>query len=217
MNKWILILIMPLCLSSIVWAQEEEKTPSRHQIGINATYFTSNFLGLNQNDLILGPYAISYKLRMKKTYLRLGFGGKASNSTRENDFAANIFDRKTQIFDVRAGLEWQKPLTDRWLLFYGIDAIVGGAFNQTIALSSFDEVVNNINKTYFGAGPEIGIQFFINDRISLSTESTFYTKAVYEVEKTSFRNFPNQNTNESVVLAEFETAIPVELFFIIHF
>jgi len=61
------------------------------------------------------------------------------------------------------------------------------------------------------------MEFKINKRISLSTESSFYLSGLTEIEEVSFNNFPDQNSRETDNSLEFDTAIPTELFFIIHF
>jgi len=217
MKKAFLLFLLAILFSPIIRAQDESDEDSKFQLGINATYFVSNFLGLNQNELDLGPYAFTGKIRLKKTYFRLGLGGKASKNLFSNDFASNIFDRKTQIIDLRAGLEWQRSLTERWIFYYGLDAIGGTALNQTIATSSFDQVATKFTSLYYGGGPVLGMEFKINKRISLSTESSFYLSGLTEIEEVSFNNFPDQNSRETDNSLEFDTAIPTELFFIIHF
>lgn len=217
MRTVIIFLLLFSFIGIDIKAQDDSIQPSRFQFGINATYFVSNFLGLNQNELDLGPYAFTGKLRLKKTYLRMGLGGQASNRTLANDFTANIFDRKSQIVDLRVGLEWQKKLDKRWVFYYGLDALFGTELHQTIARNSFDDVATKFTKIYSGGGPIIGIQFDINKRISLGTESSFYISGISETERTSFNNFPEQNTSKTDNSLEFDTAIPTELFFIIHF
>jgi len=217
MKKLFILLVACTILSLSATAQDEITEPSRFELGVNATYFISNFLGLNQDQLEIGPYAFTGKLRLNRTYLRFGLGGEASKRQLANDFSSNIFDRKTQALDLRTGIEWHRDLTERWIFYSGLDILLGMNLSQTIASSAFDEVVTNTNQFYYGLGPLLGFQFKINPKISLSTESSFYTKSVIGVEKNAFKNFPSQNFSESQTYLEFDAAIPTELFFIIHF
>lgn len=225
------LLLIPILCCTFIWApaQErvenikdvnidtDEKKKTELQLGLNATYFVSNFLGLNQNELVTSPYAFVGKLKYARMALRFGIGAESSNETQSGDFASNIFDRKKQGFDLRIGIERQQNISARWSVYYGLDALVGSQLDQTRASSVFDEVVTRTLNSYVGGGPLLGVQFNINKRISLSTEGSFYTQVYSENQKNSFLNFPEQNTEERSSRIGFNTSIPSELFFIIHF
>jgi len=217
MKKIALSVLIFFSFSSMIIAQEDIRKERELQVGVNATYFISNFLGLNQNELVIGPYAFIAKFKSSKNALRLGIGGRASNTLLNNDFASNIFERKVQVVDLRFGIEREKVLSDRWAFYFGLDGLFGTHLSQTLATSSFDEVLSKTTNLYAGGGPILGFEFTINPKISLSTESSVYIRSITEIVKNSFRNFPEQNNSETTFKLEFETAIPTELFFVIHF
>ena len=97
-------------LSNSLTAQD-----TQHQLGVNATAFTKQFLNLGNNDNITdSPYYVTYKWVPGKYALRAGIGGDYAKTESEDEFAGDLTS-VTTVATLRIGGERQIALTDRWL------------------------------------------------------------------------------------------------------
>lgn len=219
MKKSILLLITLLfTLTNILNAQTSQKDqPGKqkfHELGINVTTFINEFVSLNNNDADLGNYMVTYKYHIGKNAFRFGLGGRFSQLDEPVGGGNRV--TKENKFDLRAGYEWNKPISKRWSFYYGLDAIAGNNQSVTVAVNS-DEVTTTDKSTYFGGGGLIGVQFFINSHISIATESSLYYQHEMTITKADFRLDPSSNFEETKTNDFADFGVPTALFFVIRF
>ncbi len=216
MKKPILLLITLLfCFSHLSVAQTDEEENERfHEIGINVTTFINEFISLNNNDADLGDYMMTYKYHMGRNAIRFGLGGRFSQIDEPVGGGNRV--TKENKFDVRLGYEWNQSISKKWSFYYGLDIVGGNSSSVTVATNS-DEITTTEKFTYFGGGPMMGIQFFINSHISLSTESSLYYRYEQETSKVDFSIDTGSNSDVTSTnnLADF--GLPTALFFVIRF
>ena len=201
-----------IILTSTVFAQESE-TPqpkTTHEIGVNFTFFVKTFLSLNNSNSnnISTPYALSYKLLRNNNGMRFGVGGIFNETIQKDERDTTELSTKNTSFDFRLGYERQVPVTKRWLTYFGWDILYG--LGNT---SSETESVNTKETTQtIGTGPVIGIQFNINKKIKLFTESSVYFTSSDISRKETFQNFPQQNLEENGSSTDFSFGLPTNIF-----
>lgn len=138
--------------------KKKTKTPREKTVAINMTPLLSMVLPFNKTNLsLIGPYNITFKNYRNNHGWRLGLGASMANvdNPTNNDLRVVI----------GAGYGWRKPIYKRWHYTFGIDAMV---FWGSLGVPN-----NTIDNSLFGVGiaPTWGIEYDIQDRVSLSTET----------------------------------------------
>ncbi len=186
--KRIIYIIISIVLAQSAFAQEGFKT-LQHEVGIS-TALLQNIV-VNQGEA--QPYTFSYKLISGDKAIRLGIGATFDRVfSREEGFA----DSETNInysTDLRIGYEWRKALGDkkRWLAYVGMDLIALQGMDKTIIDSGFDKVSEYERSLGLGLGSAVGLQFYINEHLSLSTEGAIYFVGQENTSARLFQNFPD--------------------------
>ncbi|MBX2895417.1 MAG: hypothetical protein KF763_08235 [Cyclobacteriaceae bacterium] len=139
--------------------------------------------------------------------------GLAYSRTKFNDDNSGV-PRETINRDIalRFGYERKHQLGKRWLVLHGYDFVVGGAKARTEASDQFSgNIITETTSNFWGVGPRAGILFLISDRVSLSTESTYYLR--YTTDKTKLTGTPDSKQKTS----ELELTLPIVLILSIRF
>lgn len=185
-----------------------------HEFGINVTTFINELVSLNNNEADLGNYMITYKYHMGHNALRFGIGGQFQKLDEPVGGGNRV--SKNNKFDLRLGYEWNKPISKKWSFYFGLDAIGGNANSETKAINN-DEITTTDQTYYYGGGGMIGIQFFINSNISLSTEGSIYYQHETIKNKADFQFNPVFNTDTTSTKDSAVFGLPTALFFVIRF
>jgi len=190
----------------------KKKIPIHFQIGLNAPLLFGGFLG-GSSVLADNPYLLSGKFLVGKIALRAAVGGKINRLVEsEGEFA----DSKTTEdlgYDVRIGLEWQHNFGRRWIGTFGADGIIFSAQEKVILDSGFDAVTTGTFTRGWGAGPVLGIQFAITDRLSILTEGAFYYTQSNAQTSRLFKNFPDFDDQlGKIESTELKTYLPATFF-----
>ena len=221
MKKSILLFFTTVITLSI-FAQSNNTNVKKHEIGINATSFIKEFLSLNTSDVDEGAYMVTYKkLNENNTAFRLGLGGQISQMN-ENLEGGGKLETKDNLAALRVGFEWQKNISSRWNVYYGLDAITdfGQEVSNTVTFlnsGQIEEVELRDQSIAFGGGPILGIQFFISENISLSTEGSLYARYNTLNEKELFKVQTQANKDETSTSTRLDFGLPTALFFVIRF
>jgi hypothetical protein len=167
MKKLFLVSTMFISLT-IAYSQttvpDTTKKEFKNVISIEATGILRQFINQpNYNS----PYMIGYKRIFKSNALRIGLG-ITSYKTIIND--AMSIQSKYNNFYLGIGFEHYSYLTKRWNLYIGADAII--SYRKSSSLISFSSTSNQTYTTY-GISPLLGLQFKINSRLSVSTETSY--------------------------------------------
>ncbi len=181
-------------------AQDQKSTPygtlqMQNQIGFNATGFIKTFLTFSNTGIPTNTYvpvcSFTYKALFSNVILpsdfkfgfRLGINYSNNEVNSGTDTTYNNTKTKTMVW--RAGIEIQQTISKRFVLFYGADYYNNNTVSENNNKSVYNVnppanptrflIVNNINTNkFYGMGPFIGIQFNINQYLSLSSEAGMY-------------------------------------------
>ncbi len=200
---------------------QEAEAPAKYtsQIGVNTTFFFKQFLNFSQNNTIaVSPYVLTYKLISPRNHaFRMGVGGTYSNKKETFENTGQL-PRTTNAYslDFSAGYEYRMPLSDRWLCFFGADAVTDLVSSKVIATDPSDEVTTITKTTEYGGAMVVGIQFNISKRISLFTETSVqFTNSKSSFEST-FLNNPGFNSKQVTRETSVNFVLPTSLFLAIN-
>lgn len=225
-------IIFALCVlvtaSGIAQTTEESKEKIRfgempkgsitHELGINSTFFIANFISFSGNiPNLVSPYALHYKMWVGRHGLRVGLG---ANYREQHDDATDNsggFTSTTTQVDARIGYEFQLPLARRWNMYFGADLVYQYALSSQKNNSGFATVETSTTGNTLGGGPVLGIQFFINERISLGTETTCYFQSEDIVDATRSDFQPQFDSEQHSTDKSFSFIPPTSIFVNIRF
>lgn len=159
--------------------KEEEKTTyetkekkSNFHLGLNATTVISSFVG-NESLIEASDFPLLMRIGANKFHFRLA-AGVGTSSTEFFDQIAGIqrINDFNEYFG-KGGIELDVFEENKWRMYTGVDAIYSLSIDK-ITSFSFDQVILKNTVNTIGLGPIIGLKYFLNDRIYLSTEATIY-------------------------------------------
>lgn len=220
----ILFVLMGICLShAFVYAQWDSTFYSprhRWELGLNVTSVLSNFVG-NKGDESLSPG--SYPLYAKyllspQTALRLGLGGKWDLRQKSVQTPSPVFlETYDKALNTKLGFEFRTQLHKRVVVQYGAD-VLGQIANSSVNTATNIDVVNKrLNTLSVGGGPMLGLQFALNRRMHIGTETALYGLFESETQKLTFQNDPSLDEQSSNQNGRIVFNLPKWLYFIIRF
>ena len=220
MKKSILFFLITFISISLL-AQDDSNKSLTHEIGINATSFIKNFFSLNSSDVDEGDYMLTYKKHNANRAFRLGLGGRFSQVNEDIDGGGKL-TTKDNFIALRVGYEWKNSISQKWNIYYGLDAIADFTQSNSSTNAFLNtgqiEKVELISEDYaFGGGPILGIQFFISDQISLTTEGSLYFRYNNLTEKEKFQVQSQFNKEDTSSKSKFDFGLPTALFFTFWF
>lgn len=155
----------------ILFAQNIPEEPNlfpRTEVGLNFSQFVNNFInfGNDQNPIQENESLLLLKFGNGEGYFRTGLAF-AYNQTEDG------FQRTTtQLWGFKFGYEKKMQIGKDWAWSLGGDVVAMWDLSKT---ESTDIIFGNFsfedNSSRYGGEGLVGIQWFINDRIALSTES----------------------------------------------
>lgn len=171
------ILLFSCILPVMMNAQSSEEV-KKNEIGTDITSLIERILSFNQSEFFTpysATYQVTYKRHFNKISLRAGLGGNTSSEDVDNNFSEEVIKRTSQRIDYRIGIEKAIELNKRWGFYYGID------FRHSISNSRNDFWFSNggwrhgydRKGSVLGFSPLFGLNFKINERIALQTETNF--------------------------------------------
>ena len=153
----------------------------RNEFGVDATGFIKQFLNFNQGQFggnyYMPTYYLTYRRHFKCGNIRFAIGGDFTNEDLQPAFEqdSNKYHRSSYSFDARIGWEFFSNLGKRWQVFYGIDFKPTYSYYKNDAPYWNGGYANGTeSKTeIYGIAPLLGFRFKLNDRISLTTETSY--------------------------------------------
>ncbi len=188
-------------------AEDSKGEKIQREFGFNSTFFVKQFLSFSNNNIGTSPYIFTYKrINEKNTALRmgLGMGVNVRNSPSSNGLHSNRIN-----LDLRIGLEKRFLLSPKWLAYTGGDFLNSFSQLETSTIGGDNSVRDN--EIGFGLAAVGGIQFFINKRLSLLTESSFQAKG-----SILMTHIDGENESTGTEL-DIDLLLPTTLYFVIHF
>ncbi|MBX7053270.1 MAG: hypothetical protein K1X54_14645 [Flavobacteriales bacterium] len=169
-------------------------------LGMNATSFVKNFLSFNDVSTTgSSPFQFTFRYITPSHFaFRAGLGVAAVNTEDKGD--DDVTKNSISTFDFSVGFEKRSLVAKRWTVFGGVDLLATSDMS-TNENTSGDFKFKSTNKSNGGGvAPLFGIQFNINDRISLSTETqlkVLYTKGKRTTETTGSTPTSSESTGVS--------------------
>jgi len=188
-----------------------------HYLSINGTFFLQQFFSFATSTAIItpSPYIVEYKFLPNHHGFRFDAGGSFSQKKNFLDSSQVQITNNTS-FSLRAGYIYQKKVAKKWSFFVGAD-VVSTITTSFLRDNNVVDIVTTSNKSYsVGIGPSLGIQFAINNRVGLFTETAFYYQYVFSSEGVSSVNFPETNTSTGSRENDLKFIIPTSLFFYVR-
>ena len=139
--------------------ESKERPVRKHEVGIDIANALT-FIKRNTQS-----YLLNYRYNInKKTALRAGLNFDISNGESEGTYP-----------DIKLGVQRSRR-SKNWVLYYGMD----------LSYSYFKSNAVTTNTTRWGASPLLGVQYFFNSRISISTEASLNYYHFFVTNKDSF-------------------------------
>ena len=151
-------------------AQDNEATGAflKTEVGLNFSQFVNNFInfGNDENPIQLNESLLFLKFGNGEGYFRTGL------SMAYDQIEDGFQKTTTQLWGFKFGYEKKMRIGNRWAWSIGGDAVTTWDRSKT---ESTDAIFGNFsfedNTSNYGIEGLAGIQWFITDRIALSTES----------------------------------------------
>lgn len=178
-----IIIVLTLCVSGSACAQgfaPMDSVSRKNEMSMDVTGFVRQFVPGSSDPLSLGyyppTYLLAYKRSVGKGALRFGVGGLYTLDSDTGGYNSHTdFTSYDWRLHLRAGWERRWSLSRRWSCFAGFDGLIGtgqGVSNNFGTQAGRPRVHTTFKS--FGAGPVAGMQFHLNRRIALYTESMLY-------------------------------------------
>lgn len=220
----ICVVLVLLILAHRTFAQQQpqedfvsEKADKKnyHYIGLQANQLIRQLLSFGGNSsAVTNPYLLTWSFNNKSTGVGMASGlGYSSIQTRTNDVFNNTIS-KVDDFAFRVGVEKKSYLTRRWLVSFGGDLLIENnkAETTTSVVGGSSVSVTTTAKRY-GFGPRASLNYQINDKLLLGTESSFYLKWITQNQESTGQGVP---TNPPATkLRSFTFTLPAVLFVIV--
>lgn len=194
------LLVLSMVVLALNTHAQEQQEFQKHQFSINATSFTKNFLSFNSNSAPEQPYQFMYRyMKENGTALRVQMGLNFFKSTvKEDDDVSEISFSNTSL---AVGLEKRNAISNRWLYYFGVQGLFDYEL-QLIENSSGSLQSSSKDVSYHvGLGGVVGVQFNINNRISLGTEGGLPIMYTNSTSTNTSDNDTDKSTGEFVTLA----------------
>ena len=192
---YLTILFIILSLGSASKSYSQSNYNFKREVSIDATSVIGNLLSLN-SERARSPYGFGMRFHFDKWSLRLS--GNTFYETEEVlEFVGNELVARNAVnhqHSVRIGYEQGIDVANRFRLLYGLDLLAGYESDN----SNLGTTFNRKDQSFIGGiGPALRIEYRISDRFLLTTESTLYVQASYNVD--SFKlGFDPRETNTNV-------------------
>jgi hypothetical protein len=208
MKKIILLLVIVIYFTPL-FAQENKQNfyLNKNEVGVNGTFLLGNLLSLTNNTNT--PYSAFYCRHFKKSNLRLGAD---INYDDTKDFNSGLQrNLKNILYAGRLSYEFNKPISNRFMMHYGLDII--GKYESSFSTVS-DFFTNEVETISVGGGPAMRIVFKLHEKIFLMTESTLYGIGGNKITTTNLNQQIDKTTSP---FSSFKLTIPTSLYISIHF
>lgn len=192
--KNVMILIVLLFFGNTLYAQDENGQfleKYEKQVGLNATNFFLRFISFNSVLANTPDILFLYKKGNDGKKWRHGFGGRIKFRSIKDENDVHNTDGNF-LLSYRFGREYYKNFSKRWGILYGWETHYRGSYSKSTSIFIIPVGQTRKNTSFsIGTGVRaiVGIQFRINDRLSLLTESSYgislsyrKTKSIIQIE-----------------------------------
>ena len=172
------VLLILIFLIPIISTAQSEKEIPKNEFGTDIIYLVQQVFNFNQGEFYrpYSPaYSVTYKRHFKKITTRIAIGGSSSSTEIDNDLNADELRNVSQQLNYRVGVEKSMAIHKKWNFYYGIDFKHSTSKNRNDGNYSNGDFRYGYERTSssLGLSPFFGIEFKINDKMSLQTEANF--------------------------------------------
>jgi hypothetical protein len=175
------------------------------EVGLNLTGAIQAFVHNQTDSIFADPYALSLKLVSHKFGIRFGAGYSYKTIKELTLVQASV--NEIHRLDLRAGFDYQQPITERWRMYYGLDVLYGKSKQRLETSEGKSVTIRNRNENLIGGGPLFGLQFHLNKRISFQTEASLYV--VKSVGRSIYTNSADPKFNADLPIDKFSLPLGV--------
>lgn len=168
-----ILLLGTFVFGQVVTPPDSTKKEFKNALVIDATGLLQQFFHLSEGSYFYDPYMFRYKRFFKSNAIRVNIGGHfyTSDNTANDTISGS---RSDFYFVFGVGYERYVYLSNRWNLYYGADAIFTYSFNDSHTNFSQGNSWDQSTLSYgYGVSPLLGVQFRINSRLSIATETSY--------------------------------------------
>lgn len=193
-----------------------QKDKRWHELELNTVFLLQEVFGAREAGDLQEAYLVGFKTGKGNIGWRFGLGA-SFDLKQEKESLVDIRDQTAYTLRARLGIEWRKQLLERWQLISGIDGVVVSNFKKDVTTSSFDRISTEDEELAIGGGPLVGLRFWLNEKISLATETGFQAFYVRKVASVDSQNLPDFDSKLVTFEYPFRFSPPVNLYLIIRF
>jgi hypothetical protein len=181
-NTLSLAIALLLSIATLSAQENEAATSYDTEFGTDIITLVNQVLNFGGDPFarIYDPvYQVTFKQRIgERVKLRAAVGGYMDNTEREifpEEEPSEVRTRDQSLFNYRLGVEWDKPLSNRWSFYYGLDFRhrISTRFNESQYQNGGYRVGVKSEYHRLGVAPLMGIEFNISDRVTLQTEASW--------------------------------------------
>ena len=178
MKKIALLSVIVLLNLNFVFAQEEVPQAYQRDIGFNTTFILQGVLQSDQTpfSLMLKKYVAENKA------IRIGVD-LFFNLDDTDGYAGSTtyFNTSVGSLSIAIGKEYQKPIDERWVWYFGGDSVPFFAFNNQEQYQN-GNLYSESESSSVGVSlrPFLGIRFNLNSRLYLSAEANVGLQYAYQ-------------------------------------
>lgn len=167
----------------------QENNNYKHEIGTNVTslfqfMFTESYTPV---------YNIEYKYHFKKSAFKLNFNTEFNKVN--SDIVYSSLKNETKAYSIFLGYEHKSILSKNWELFYGLDLNYSYDYHYSENPYAYYFKLESKKSIGFGLGAVFGVKYKINERINLSTKTSYF----YLIEEgTHFIEYINRDATNGI-------------------
>jgi len=178
-----IVMLATFVFGQVVTPPDSTKKEFKNALVIDATGLIQQFFHLNDNSYFYNPYILRYKRFFKSNALRINVGGGYySHDDKNTDTTGIKYSRCS--FSFAVGFEHYVYLSKRWNLYYGADAVFSGSREFSHMYYEPTATNDHLAIVYgYGVSPLLGVQFRINSRLSIATETSCDFEIVNRINK----------------------------------
>lgn len=168
---------MFLTIASQACGQEESSNTSGQFIGVQVNQLIRQILNFSSAGFSVdNPYLITFSSNSSATGRGINLGlGYTVNHFQDGD-AFTRRHNEVREFSLRIGWERKLALSSRWIVSYGLDAVLESDNNWTKTSNGSNDfsVETTTTRNGRGLGPRFTLNFQLTDRILIGTEASYY-------------------------------------------
>lgn len=178
MKKVALLSILILLNLNFVLAQDEDPQILKRDVGFNTTFIVQGILQSDQT-----PFSLMFKKYVAENKaIRIGVDLFFNlDDTDGYPGSTTYFNASAGSFAIAIGKEYQKPIDERWVWYFGGDSVPFFAFNNQEQYQN-GNLYSESESSSVGVSlrPFLGIRFNLNSRLYLSAEANVGLQYAYQ-------------------------------------